>query len=730
MNRIEIDNAMRYRSFMNSAGTLDVSGHMAVILHMLMVEMPFMALRFIVQLNARIVDTLDFSATVRARMGDFFRVSEHMFLRLIGQGGLEVRSLDIARTSIVAVLFFIPLLYLAYQFYFGRGSFFKNFVSTFGVLLVGFLYFGRFETNTVGVARGGEHMIVLATNLSNDLRDQVNNSFTLNVPSAPSSEVGWNDEFGDGAPVADILESETFGEQYARSVIMPVFNMVNTGSIDGVFGDGQRLNTSILFGDDEREIGRYLDSIEDDNPFVRAEAGNIMSMSMVVMVGLANALVLGVPAMVANVLLGVFEIFLLVLIFLFPLAWLLSFIPVMRGALFRVVKMMFGMIFAPVLIAFFLSLFFFVNNLLDSIVMGAFISNPQVALANAHPLFTMLTPMTVSLIIRVIVMVLFMKYKGKVFSIITDKKFSISGLDKGISQGGAGVGNFVKGAAEVGVGVATGNMVLAAHGGVDMLQGSRKVHNGVDMIASEGFSMDTRNSQGWGAVIKGVSSLRKPKTQLNEESQSNQSLSSLSKTDETIDIDEQLNDLDGNAYLAKMSETSSEDSRETSPEEASTETPIGMPSEALVDGVDVAVEENNPFFVDETQNRMDGEQFVAPAQTTEDVSSEVGQVEFKDKEIAVSNLDELDEKENPSVFVNSDRNEESKEEKTPTQPVADNVGEMYENTVGMDYSNDNFDKDLLNTQPTPQRETQSNASDFQSLVESYYMQNVDLNGFD
>lgn len=398
-----------YKLLLEPTGNLDVIGKVLSVMQTFFIEIPFAFLRILTSCITFVLDLLDVSAKIKGERTVFFDQSKDIYLKFIGGSNGRIST-----GSLGFILLMMALMYLTWQFFFGKGGFAKKALHVLVVVSLGFAYFGNFTAQGTQTS-GGMYLFNTVDNVSEQLKSQMITTFS----------VGKSEE--------SLTSQDGYGEYYKNYIILNTFNYINSGNTNGEYATGEKLDHSKLIPAENlstkekksfyKEREGYLKEIAEDNPYVQNNADKMVDKMFMVALGYANAATLGFPIVYANVTLSVFQFIFLVLILLFPLALLLSFIPFFRNAAFRVLKMMIGILFMPVLIGFMLGIFFYLNGVIDNFVLSkaADVLGTVVALS-ALGGTSLIVVMLVLIFIKAVLFTLIWKSKGKFLKLISDNR--------------------------------------------------------------------------------------------------------------------------------------------------------------------------------------------------------------------------------------------------------------------------------------------------------------------
>lgn len=398
-----------YKLLLEPTGNLDVIGKIWSVMQTFLIELPFAFLRIITSCITFVLDLLDVSAKIQDERSLFFEQSKDIYLKFIGGSNGRIST-----GSLGFILLMMALMYLTWHFFFGKGGFAKKALHVIVVVSLGFAYFGNFTVQGTQMS-GGMYLFNTVDNVSEQLKSQMITTFSL----------GQSDE--------SLTSQDGYGEYYKNYIILNSFNYINSGNTNGEYANGKKIDHSKLIPAENlsakdkksfyKEREGYLKEIAEDNPYVQNTADKMVDKMFMIALSYANAATLGFPVVYANVTLSAFQFIFLVLVLLFPLALLLSFIPFFRNAAFRILKMMIGILFMPVLIGFMLGIFFYLNGVVDNFVLSkaADVLGVPVAMA-ALGGTSLIVVMLVLIVIKAVLFTLIWKNKGKLLKLVSDNR--------------------------------------------------------------------------------------------------------------------------------------------------------------------------------------------------------------------------------------------------------------------------------------------------------------------
>lgn len=347
-----------FRMLMESVRWHDGWGTASRIFSYLFVEIPFAFQRLVVSIIALMMRMLDFSSLFAEHRRIAFDHSREIWLSFIGGGNGYISNKSVAFFFVL-----IATIYLTWHFFLSRkGDFAKKAGHMLMVAVLGFAYFGSWTVDGESTP-GGIVMFDTLDNVSAEIRSAMLTDFS------PPGMTG-----------VGVITSETdFATFYQAHIIGTTFNFINSGSITGEYAPGQRLDMDRLIpppnmssGQErawERARDNYIDNLANVNPWVRADMSLIVPRAMMVALGLVNGIILAIPIIYVNLTMTGFEIINWLLILFFPFLLMISFIPFLRGVVFKVLKMMVVVSFVPVLLGFLILIFFYLNQVLDAMIL-------------------------------------------------------------------------------------------------------------------------------------------------------------------------------------------------------------------------------------------------------------------------------------------------------------------------------------------------------------------------
>jgi len=346
----------------------------------------------------------------------------------IWKGFIGSSSGGVAKQSLVSMLLLILAFYLFYQFFFSKGAFSRTLLHVFLVLILGFGYFG-----TIAGTSGGLYLL--------DTIDHVSQDVTKNITNI-KVEYGNNKSIKIGDSMADSYIAETSYKAYV---------FVNTGQENGkyknsqdgkqeTFDDSKVLGTGDKNGNfkavKSKDRNKYLDELgngaNDDgekNRWVSAMPDFIFTRMFYVIFKICEAFVLAIPVILIQMLNVIAQTLVLMMILLFPIVLLMSFVPRMQDLIFGVLKVMFGGLLFPAITSLLTLLVFYIEKMIENIVITGF--DGILKTLPSLIIFGLVFKLLISVVSKGLVYFLLWKYKAELIQFILGSKARMVASDIG-----------------------------------------------------------------------------------------------------------------------------------------------------------------------------------------------------------------------------------------------------------------------------------------------------------
>ncbi|MFS9204856.1 conjugal transfer protein [Streptococcus parasanguinis] len=346
----------------------------------------------------------------------------------IWKGFIGSSSGGVAKQSLVSMLLLILAFYLFYQFFFSKGAFSRTLLHVFLVLILGFGYFG-----TIAGTSGGLYLLDTINHVSQDVTKSITN---IKV------EYGNNKSIKIGDSMADSYIAETSYKAYV---------FVNTGQENGkyknsqdgkqeTFDDSKVLGTGDKNGNfkavKSKDRNKYLDELgngaNDDgekNRWVSAMPDFIFTRMFYVIFKICEAFVLAIPVILIQMLNVIAQTLVLMMILLFPIVLLMSFVPRMQDLIFGVLKVMFGGLLFPAITSLLTLLVFYIEKMIENIVITGF--DGILKTLPSLIIFGLVFKLLISVVSKGLVYFLLWKYKAELIQFILGSKARMVANDIG-----------------------------------------------------------------------------------------------------------------------------------------------------------------------------------------------------------------------------------------------------------------------------------------------------------
>jgi len=346
----------------------------------------------------------------------------------IWKGFIGSSSGGVAKQSLVSMLLLILAFYLFYQFFFSKGAFSRTLLHVFLVLILGFGYFG-----TIAGTSGGLYLLDTINHVSQDVTKNITN---IKV------EYGNNKSIKIGDSMADSYIAETSYKAYV---------FVNTGQENGkyknsqdgkqeTFDDSKVLGTGDKNGNfkavKSKDRNKYLDELgngaNDDgekNRWVSAMPDFIFTRMFYVIFKICEAFVLAIPVILIQMLNVIAQTLVLMMILLFPIVLLMSFVPRMQDLIFGVLKVMFGGLLFPAFTSLLTLLVFYIEKMIENIVITGF--DGILKTLPSLIIFGLVFKLLISVVSKGLVYFLLWKYKAELIQFILGSKARMVASDIG-----------------------------------------------------------------------------------------------------------------------------------------------------------------------------------------------------------------------------------------------------------------------------------------------------------
>ena len=403
------------KSYMMKTGFGDFSG-VWVMFNEIFVNFPFFLLNLIVGFFSLMIRILE-----NVRLYDTYKQYVFNGAQSIWRGFTGAPS-GVAQSSLVFLILLCLAFYLFYQFLMSKGNFSQRLLHVLLVLFLGFGWFG-----TVAGTSGGLYLLNTVDNVA---------STTIHHISNVSVSYGKNQSLKIGSSVADSYIAETSYKAYL---------FVNTGQENGKYKDRQTgkeepFEDSKVLGSLDKsgkfkavstadrnkylEIGNGAGDDNEHNRWVSAIPDYIPVKFFYILFKIVEAIVIAIPIVLIQLLNVLAQALVLIMILLFPIALLVSFIPKMQDILFGVFKVMFGGLAFPAITSLLTLALLYLEKIIEGLVNSGF--DKVIGDFSSLSTFSALFKLIISVCAKGVIYWLLWKYKGELIELLLGSRAKIT----------------------------------------------------------------------------------------------------------------------------------------------------------------------------------------------------------------------------------------------------------------------------------------------------------------
>ncbi|HGC9024657.1 TPA: conjugal transfer protein [Streptococcus agalactiae] len=403
------------KSYMIKTGFGDFSG-VWVMFNEIFVNFPFFLLNLIVGFFSLMIRILE-----NVRLYDTYKQYVFSGAQSIWRGFTGATS-GVAQSSLVFLILLCLAFYLFYQLLMSKGNFSQRLLHVLLVLFLGFGWFG-----TVAGTSGGLYLLNTVDNVA---------STTIHHISNVSVSYGKNQSLKIGSSVADSYIAETSYKAYL---------FVNTGQENGKYKDRQTgkeepFEDSKVLGSLDKsgkfkavstadrnkylEIGNGASDDNEHNRWVSAIPDYIPVKFFYILFKMVEAIVIAIPIVLIQLLNVLAQALVLIMILLFPIALLVSFIPKMQDILFGVFKVMFGGLAFPAITSLLTLALLYLEKISENLVSSGF--DKVIGDFSSLSTFSALFELIVSVCAKGVIYWLLWKYKGELIELLLGSRAKIT----------------------------------------------------------------------------------------------------------------------------------------------------------------------------------------------------------------------------------------------------------------------------------------------------------------
>lgn len=372
---------------------------------------PFMILDLIVGFVSLILRFFENFDLYDAYKNTVYDTSKTLWNSLSGLGDYNHSLLYL----VIAVTAFS--IFIGYTF--SRGDVGRRLLHLFAVIMLGLGYFGTMKNTS-----GGIYVLDTIHNVATSASTTISNISIVNPENG-------NNTISSKTSVAD---------NYIARTAYATYVYVNTGRLDGKYinnqtGKPEDFDDSKVLGSVSNITGKfqkadmskksdYLDELGDDalkgkekNRWVSAVGDYIFIKGLYVVLKIGEAVILGIPLILIQIMSFVAQLLVIFLMIAFPLALIVSLAPRMQDVIFNTIKLMLGASFFPVLTGFLTLMVFYIEAIINVFVSSGFNSLSEqdlVSFSDFQPVFELV----ISTVVQAIVFVAIWKNKEKVLTFI------------------------------------------------------------------------------------------------------------------------------------------------------------------------------------------------------------------------------------------------------------------------------------------------------------------------
>ncbi|NJE63033.1 hypothetical protein E0L10_02255 [Enterococcus durans] len=265
--------------------------------------------------------------------------------------------------------------------------------------------------------------------------------------------------------------------------VTQTFNYVNSGSLDGTMANGEKLEESKLLQKPglsennketfKKERDQYINSLEKENPYFAQDGSKTMEKSFAIWIGVINLVVLAMPTLYINIMLTIMQMAVNLLILLFPVIAFASFFPKCQMVMFKFFKGLLGILFMPVVYSVFLSVLYWMNQLVDQVFLNVAETVNGSLLNILSGGIVLLGARIMMIVVKVIMIKTVWKNRYRLLRFFSDGQIQQSYFEKQVNEkmkeGTERISEIGVGTAQVAAGAYTGNMGMALNGATSIL---------------------------------------------------------------------------------------------------------------------------------------------------------------------------------------------------------------------------------------------------------------------
>ncbi|WAI93350.1 hypothetical protein MP619_01690 [Streptococcus dysgalactiae] len=389
------------------------TGVQAILLD-IFVNLPFFILNLVVGFFSIILRFFESFSLYDTYRQTVFNASKKLWESLSGSGNYN--------NSLLYLLVAISAFSIFISFLFSKGDFSRRLIHLFVVILLGMGYFGTVQSTSGGV-------YILDT--VHQMADSFSDSVTHLAIARPDGEKGT------------VSEKSSIAEDYIMKTSYTAYLYVNTGQLNGSFHNNQtgkddKLDNSQILGKYDKsgkfiqpksqDVLNYVNRLGDGaidgaekNRWFSAVNDFLWLKFLYVICKTIEAIILAVPLLLIQIIAFIADIVVIILIFIFPLALLVSFLPKMQDVVFNILKVMFGAVSFPALAGFLTLIVFYTQTLIAGFIKDKFTSGKLLTSSNLKGQ-SILFMLVITVVVQGVVFYAIWKYKEQFLKLILGSK--------------------------------------------------------------------------------------------------------------------------------------------------------------------------------------------------------------------------------------------------------------------------------------------------------------------
>ena len=389
------------------------TGVQAILLD-IFVNLPFFILNLVVGFFSIILRFFESFSLYDTYRQTVFNASKKLWESLSGSGNYN--------NSLLYLLVAISAFSIFISFLFSKGDFSRRLIHLFIIILLGMGYFGTVQSTSGGV-------YILDT--VHQMADSFSDSVTHLAIARPDGEKGT------------VSEKSSIAEDYIMKTSYTAYLYVNTGQLNGSFHNNQtgkddKLDNSQILGKYDKsgkfiqpksqDVLNYVNRLGDGatdgaekNRWFSAVNDFLWLKSLYVICKTIEAIILAVPLLLIQIIAFIADIVVIILMFIFPLALLVSFLPKMQDVVFNILKVMFGAVSFPALAGFLTLIVFYTQTLIAGFIKDKFTDGKLLTSSNLKGQ-SILFMLVITVVVQGVVFYAIWKYKEQFLKLILGSK--------------------------------------------------------------------------------------------------------------------------------------------------------------------------------------------------------------------------------------------------------------------------------------------------------------------